>query len=263
MTIAPCGRIDPHEHHVWTPEPRAIHGPKRCPGVVARIPAGDFGRLEAYVAEYVNDSPAALRAQVVEAQHNALEMARKADLAERRAEEAEYHVEQLRDALDSAERRLEQAERRAECAEDGNRGLIATCEAAGAKIQALEAAIGRARKVLNGWECDGPDDPAIHLLIQRVRTALDESRGEVGTGAGEGATGQDTGAAWVTRSGDCPEAPAQAHLPACNCVPGICAEGDECCESHDCPGSGCEHEWLDRPESDTRECLICGVEVAG
>lgn len=34
---------------------------------------------------------------------------------------------------------------------------------------------------------------------------------EVGTGAGEGATGQDTGTAWVTRSADCPEAPAQAH----------------------------------------------------
>lgn len=33
----------------------------------------------------------------------------------------------------------------------------------------------------------------------------------VGTGAGEGATGQDTGTAWVTRSEDCPEAPAQAH----------------------------------------------------
>jgi hypothetical protein len=33
----------------------------------------------------------------------------------------------------------------------------------------------------------------------------------VGTGAGEGATGQDTGTAWVTRSTDCPEAPAQAH----------------------------------------------------
>jgi hypothetical protein len=32
------------------------------------------------------------------------------------------------------------------------------------------------------------------------------------------------------------------------------------------PGSGeieCAHEWLDRPESDTRECLICGTEVAG
>lgn len=25
----------------------------------------------------------------------------------------------------------------------------------------------------------------------------------------------------------------------------------------------CAHEWLDRPESDTRECLICGTEVAG
>lgn len=22
----------------------------------------------------------------------------------------------------------------------------------------------------------------------------------------------------------------------------------------------CPHDWLDRPESDTRECLICGVE---
>ena len=22
----------------------------------------------------------------------------------------------------------------------------------------------------------------------------------------------------------------------------------------------CDHEWLDRPESDTRECLICGVD---
>ena len=33
------------------------------------------------------------------------------------------------------------------------------------------------------------------------------------------------------------------------------------------PGSSekveCAHEWLDRPESDTRECLICGTEVAG
>jgi hypothetical protein len=25
----------------------------------------------------------------------------------------------------------------------------------------------------------------------------------------------------------------------------------------------CDHEWLDRPESDTRECLICGTEVSG
>ena len=49
-----------------------------------------------------------------------------------------------------------------------------------------------------------------------VRTILaahdDPPRPEgVGTGAGEGAPRQDTGSAWVTRSADCPEAPAQAH----------------------------------------------------
>ena len=26
---------------------------------------------------------------------------------------------------------------------------------------------------------------------------------------------------------------------------------------------GCTHSWLDRPESDTHECLICGVEGSG
>jgi hypothetical protein len=31
----------------------------------------------------------------------------------------------------------------------------------------------------------------------------------------------------------------------------------------ECSGLCGEHHWLDRPESDTRECLICGVEVAG
>lgn len=40
-----------------------------------------------------------------------LEMSRRVEQAERRAEEAEFHVEQLRDARDSAERRIERAER--------------------------------------------------------------------------------------------------------------------------------------------------------
>lgn len=44
----------------------------------------------------------------------------------------------------------------------------------------------------------------------RWHCATNYSEG-VGTGAGEGATGQDTGTARVTRSEDCPEAPAQAH----------------------------------------------------
>lgn len=52
-------------------------------------------------------------------------------------------------------------------------------------------------------KCDHPNCPTNQPL-----------GGEVGTGAGEGATGQDTGTAWVTRSEDCPEAPAQAHLSA-------------------------------------------------
>jgi hypothetical protein len=101
---------------------------------------------------------------VAEYQYAAVEMARKADIAESRAEEAEYHAEQLRDARDSAER------------------------------------------LLDGWVQDGPDDPAIHLLIRRVREALDVGK----------------------------------HS-----------------------GNECDHDWLDRPESDTRECLICGIEVNG
>lgn len=132
-----------------------------------------------------------LDARVAEFQHNTLEMARKADLAERRAEEAEYHVEQLRDARDRAERRIERA-----------------CE------------------VLDGWEHDGPKGYQFHLLILRVREALD--------GAGRACRRCGCG---VDGDGQCP----------CGC--------DEPNE--------CDHEWLDRPESDTRECLICGTEVAG
>lgn len=47
---------------------------------------------------------------VAEFQHNALEMARKADIAERRAEEAEFHVEQLIESRDRAEAELESLE---------------------------------------------------------------------------------------------------------------------------------------------------------
>lgn len=85
-----------------------------------------------------------LKTSVVEHQWNALEMARKANQAERRADEAEFHVEQLRDARDRAERQAEDA----------------------------EAAIEATRDLLDGWEHDGPDDPAVHLLIQRVREML-------------------------------------------------------------------------------------------
>ena len=183
---------------------------------------------------------------IAEAQYNAVDMARKADIAERRAEEAEYHVEQLRDARDRAEQRIERAED---------------------EVERLRDALLQVRRVFD-LQCPPmlPEkyvDRGAWMAHSWWNTVLGSilNRGRVGTGAGEGATGQDTGTAWVTRSTDCPEAPAQAHPPACNCVPGVCTEGDECCESHECPGFGCDHEWLDRPESDTRECLICGTEA--
>lgn len=118
-----------------------------------------------------------LDARVAEFQHNALEMARKADIAEARSEGA-------------------------------------------------DAAIERARDVLDGWEHDGPKGYEFHLLILRVREALD--------GATRACRRCECG---VDGDGQCP----------CGC--------DE--------PNDCDHDWLDRPESDTRECLICGTEVAG
>jgi hypothetical protein len=52
-----------------------------------------------------------------------------------------------------------------------------------------------------------------HASLDAALAKQPSAAGEVGTGAGEVAPGQDTGSAWVTRSTDCPEAPAQAHLP--------------------------------------------------
>lgn len=171
----------------------------------------DFGRLEAYVAEYVNDSPAALRVRVTEAQYNAVEMARKADLAERRAEEAEYHVEQLRDARDAAERRIERTER-----------------------------------LIDSWERDAPDH-SNPVFIGRLRECLRRDPAPV-----------------RLREGAVPERQvgsiADLHPERCPMTEHSPPEAG--CDS-ECTGLCGEHHWLDRPESDTRECLICGTEVAG
>lgn len=35
------------------------------------------------------------------------------------------------------------------------------------------------------------------------------------------------------------------------------------CTCDGCIGAACDHQWLDRPESDTRECLVCGTEATG
>ena len=58
-----------------------------------------------------------------------------------------------------------------------------------------------------------------------------------------------------------------AHRPDCNCAPPYADCRHPACDCtecvYDCPGLCGDHHWLDRPESDTRECLICGVEEAG
>lgn len=173
----------------WGGDAQWLTTGRHVAGVVADVLREEAADLDA-------ERVAGVRRELAEFQYNALEMARKAEQAERRAEEAEFHVEQLRDARDAAERRIERA-----------------CE------------------VLDGWEHDGPEDPAIHLLIQRVREALDGSR-----------TGEEP----------CPTCGGSMRF--CECMDDPFARA---------PDEDCDHEWLDRPESDTRECLICGMKVAG
>lgn len=165
-----------------------------------------------------------LKTEVAEHQHNALEMARKADLAERRAEEAEYHVEQLRDARDSAERSAERIEARA-------------VELATERDAAL-ARIARAERLIDSWDHDAPQH-SNPVFIGRLREVLQRDPAPVRL------RGLYT----------------SIHAPESGCMtehsPPESGHDDECTEH--CG----EHQWLDRPESDTRECLICGIEVAG
>lgn len=72
---------------------------------------------------------------------------------------------------------------------------------------------------------------------------------------------------------------AGVSVGTCDCIPIEDLEPDEYCDPDwrdpitrpippakseaACLGLCGEHHWLDRPESDTRECLICGTEVAG
>lgn len=108
--IAACGRGD-----VFQRAPRHLAPDGFTPLVIDADYRAAFYRVLERCEE--------LKTSVAEHQWNALEMARKADLAERRAEDAEAAIEATRDLLD-------------------------------------------------GWEHDGPDDPAVRLLIQRVREML-------------------------------------------------------------------------------------------
>lgn len=82
-----------------------------------------------------------------------VEMSRKAQQEQRRAEEAEFHIEQLRDALDSAERI---GERAAELATERDAAL---------------ARIARAERLIDSWEHDAPDH-SNPVFIGRLRECL-------------------------------------------------------------------------------------------
>jgi hypothetical protein len=98
---------------------------------------------------------------------------------------------------------------------EGRRDALAEAER---RLPALTEGTDRA-----GTKTWQPHDREVYsLAIEEAQAALAALRAEadpgevlgaegVGTGAGEGAPRQDTGSAWVTRSADCPEAPAQAH----------------------------------------------------
>lgn len=215
----------------------------------------------------------------------------KADSTKHRAEEAEYHVEQLRDARDRAERRIEQVEALAdEWAEEGQ-SLIRNAYSGGDvhEGQTLERC---ARQLLGVVRADNKGDRA-HVLAERLaddaalvrlaeaealRTAarrfVDDMAGAWGgdsqwltTGTRvaevvacvlrEMATDIETESANECHHGE-PESRC-ASCAACAACDGSCGT----CPYHSAVAPECDHEWLDRPESDTRECLICGTEVFG
>jgi hypothetical protein len=159
----------------------------------------------------------------------AVEMARKAKQEQQRAEEAEYHIEQLRGALDSAERI---GERAAELATERDAAL---------------ARIARAERLIDSWEHDAPDH-SNPVFIGRLRECL--RRDPAPVRLREGAVPERQVGSFEDMHPE--RCPMTEHSPP-----------EAGCDS-ECPGCECgEHQWLDRPESDTRECLICGTEVAG
>lgn len=145
-----------------------------------------------------------------EAQWNALEMARKADQAERRAEGTEAELERLKAAADLVGHQ-------AAC-------LVDPCDC---------------------WMSD------LAPLLDYERTQWAKvAEVEQGEGA-------DT---WTVAAFK--EQPRE-HASDCACWPPY----DSCshpahppCACDGCIGAQCDHQWIDRPESDTVLCDLCGAE---
>ena len=96
------------------------------------------------------------------------------------------------------------------------------------------ARIARTERLIDSWERDAPDH-SNPVFIGRLRECLRRDPAPV-----------------RLREGPVPgRCPMTEHSPP-----------EAGCDS-ECTEHCGEHYWLDRPESDTRECVICGTEVAG
>lgn len=106
-----------------------------------------------------------------------------------------------------------------------------TCIDADRRAEQAEAAVERGRDVLDGWDHDGPDDYAMHLLIQRVREALDGSR------AGEEPCPTCGGSMRFCECMDDPFAQVPSDSSATNCMH-VAVPVDELCQTCGCGKDG-------------------------
>lgn len=167
-----------------------------------------FDRIKA--DGYIAGLAAGVEVRASEFQEAALEMARKADAAERRAEDTEAAFEQLRSAADKV-------------------GHQAACP-------------------VNPCDC----------WMRDLAPLLDYERPQWAKVAEvEQGKGGDTWTVAVFK-----EQPRE-HVSDCACWPPF----DSCshpahppCACDGCIGAECDHQWIDRPESDTVVCDLCGAE---
>lgn len=108
----------------------------------------------------------------------------------------------------------------------------------------------RVKERAEGQQCAGDDTRKV-AIYQEAAQAQCEWCGQAGgheNGCRLGLGPDERGA----HRTDCNCAPpyADCRHPACDCT--------ECV--YDCPGPCGDHEWLDRPESDTMVCDLCGEE---
>ena len=169
-----------------------------------------------------------LKAQVAEFQYNALEMARKADQAERRAEDAEAAFERLRSAADKVGHQAACPVIVCDC---WMRDLAPLLDDQTVLCPCGEY-VGHAHHCPVTRGCGAADQHERMATVEHLRRCpICDIRFD-----GEVAAGWEQVAETTQGSGD------DAWTVA------VFQE------------RGCDHQWLDRPESDTSACDICGAE---